>query len=274
MRILKICWLALLYFTAAVAPAAEAIPPRPAQYFNDYAGVVAPANVQSLNETLAQFERDTSSQVVVAVFPKMQSNSSLEDYAHRIFQSWQIGQKNKNNGVLLLVFTQDRRMRIEVGYGLEGALPDALAKRIIEEQIAPHFRQGDYNGGLSAGVNAILQATRGEYKGTSRTVAENGQPVSPVAGFIILIVIIAIFVLLVYGAVRALKTTSGMVFGRSGRYRYRRRSSGWDWSWGGGGWGSSGGGGGGDWSSGGGSFGGGFSGGGGSSGGGGASGSW
>ncbi len=241
-------WILLLWLTSVAVTATEVMPSRPEHYFNDYAGVVSPATAQNLNQTLDDFERKTSSQIVVAVFPKMQSDSSLEDYAHRIFESWQIGQKSKNNGALLVVFVQDHRLRIEVGYGLEGALTDALSKRIIEEQIAPNFRKGDYNTGLTAGVTAILQATRGEYKGTGRTAHDRDDHGSNIFTLIFVIIFVLIFLS---------NFRRGRVYSRGG-------SSVWIWP--------SGGGGGGGWSSGGG--GGGFSGGGGSSGGGGASGSW
>src|SRR5215472_904136 len=168
--------------------AAEVIPPAPARYFNDYAHVTSAATADRLNKTLEDFERQTSSQVLVVVYPKMESDSSIEDYTVRVAQSWNVGQKEKNNGAVLFVFTQDRKMYLQVAYGLEGALPDALAKRIIESEIKPRFRNGDFDGGLTAGVNSILAATRGEYKGTGRTVADNrndgGNP-GPIATFLI-----------------------------------------------------------------------------------------
>jgi uncharacterized protein len=228
--------------------AAEVIPPSPAQYFNDYAGVVSGGTVAQLNQRLEQFERDSSCQVVVAVYPTMQSDSSIDDYSVRVFQSWGVGQKDKNNGALLLVFTQDRKMFLQTGYGLEGALPDAICKRIIEDEIKPHFKTGDYDGGLAAGVNAILAAAKGEYKGTGRTAGDHGNSQGIPVVFIIIFVIVIIIIIS--------NARRGGYYSRSG--------------WSGGGWG----GGGGGWSGGGGGGGGGFSGGGGSTGGGGAGGSW
>ena len=119
------------------------MPPPPPRYFNDFAKVIKPATADRLNQTLEQFEKDTSSQIVVAVFPKMQTDSSIEDYVHRMFEAWKIGQKDRNNGALLAVFIQDHKMRIEVGYGLEGAIPDGIAKQIVSDAMAPHFRPGD-----------------------------------------------------------------------------------------------------------------------------------
>src|SRR5947209_7004052 len=126
-EILRRTLFTLLVFLSLRCFAAETIPPKPDRYFNDYAGVVSRGVVERLNAQLAQFERDTSDQVVIAVYQKMQSESSVEDYAQRIAQSWQVGQKDKRNGVVLLVFLDNRKASIQVGYGLEGALPDITA---------------------------------------------------------------------------------------------------------------------------------------------------
>src|SRR5437867_1159498 len=152
--------------------AAEVIPPKPNRYFNDYAGVVSRETAGRFNEQLAQFELETSDQVVVAVFPKMQSDSDIADYTQRVAQTWGVGQKERRNGVVLFVFTQDRKMFIQVGYGLEGALPDATAFDITERHIKPLFRNGDYQAGLAIGIDLICKAIRGEYKGSGKTVAD------------------------------------------------------------------------------------------------------
>ena len=244
--------------------AAEVIPPAPAQYFNDYAHVVSSQTASQLNQSLESFERSTSDQIVVAIFPKMQSDSSIEDYTVRVARAWRVGQKAKNNGAVLFVFIQDHKMFLQVGYGLEGALPDALCKRIIAEQITPSFKAGDYDGGLTAGVQAIMAATKGEYRGTGRTVTES-QNLSWPALFVI-VLILGVFGLIVISMFLAVFRAArhGWIF--------------WGSGWGGGGWSSGSWGGGGGFSGGGGGGfsggGGGFSGGGGSFGGGGAGGSW
>jgi len=225
------------------------MPPAPAQYFNDYARVVSGPTAAQFNARLEQFERDSSSQIVVAIFPKMLSDSSIEDYTVRVAQSWKVGQKDKKNGAVLFVFTQDRKMFLQVGYGLEGVLPDALCKRIIEDEIKPHFRSGDYEGGLRAGVDAILAACKGEYKGTGRTTADSVSN-STIQTAVVCFIVLLIFVLNIIFRSRS------YVYGSSGGYYS---------SWGGGGFGGG---------SDGGSSDGGFSGGGGSFGGGGAGGSW
>ena len=152
--------------------AVEVIPPKPPLYFNDYAQLISANVANRLNQQLEQFERDTSTQVVVAIYPKMESDSDIADYTRRVAQAWGVGQKKENNGVVLFVFPQDRKMFIQAGYGAEGALPDATAFDITERHIKPHFRNKDYDGGLTEGVDLICKALRGEYKGSGRTVAE------------------------------------------------------------------------------------------------------
>jgi uncharacterized protein len=163
---------ALAFLVAFSSQAAEVIPPKPAGYFNDYAGIVFKEAALRFNEELAQFERETSNQIVVAVFPKMQSDSDIADYTQRVAQAWGVGQKERRNGAVFFVFVQDRKMFIQVGYGLEGALPDATCFDITEFQVKPRFRANDYEGGLAIGIDSILKAVRGEYKGSGKTVAE------------------------------------------------------------------------------------------------------
>ena len=243
--------------------AAEVMPQKPTAYFNDYASVVSQEAARRFNEQLAQFERETSNQVVVAVFPKMESDSSIEDYTQRVAQAWGVGGKDRRNGAVLFVFIQDRKMYIQVGYGLEGTLPDVTAFDITERRIKPFFRKQDYQGGLATGIDLICKAIRGEYKGDGRTTAERTGSNRNQKGqgndlflFIFLVMI-------------------ALVIMRAFRGQRRRRGYGYS-SFGGpyiGGWG---GGSGGGWSGGSSSGGGfsGFSGGGGSFGGGGAGSSW
>jgi uncharacterized protein len=176
--------------------AAEVIPPKPDHYFNDYAAVVSKEVAQRFNEQLAQFERETSDQVVVAVFPKMQSDSDIADYTQRVAQAWGVGQKERRNGVVLFVFIQDRKLFIQVGYGLEGALPDATAFDITEYHIKPLFRNGNYEAGLATGIDLICKTIRGEYKGSDKTVAEQhrgsaGLGLLPFIIFVIVLIIIS-----------------------------------------------------------------------------------
>ena len=241
----------------AVARAQEVIPPAPPRYFNDYANVVDAGTGQALNDELADFERETSNQIVVAIYPKMQSDSDIADYTFRIADSWHVGQKGKDNGAVLFVFIQDRKLFIQVNYGLEGALPDATCKEIIDQEITPYFKTGDYTGGLRAGINAILAATKGEYKGNGSTANDNN---GSVIGWLVLFGILAVFILLMLQATRLTRGTS--YYGRRPFYGNALWGGGlMGGGFGGGGWGGGG-------------FGGGFSGGGGRGGGGGAGGSW
>jgi uncharacterized protein len=250
---------AFVALLATKSQAAEVIPPKPDRYFNDYAGVVSKSAAQRFNEELAQFERETSDQVVVAVFPKMQSDSDIADYTQRVAQAWGVGQKERRNGVVLFVFVQDRKMFIQVGYGLEGALPDVTAFDITEYKIKPHFRNGDYEAGIAAGIDSIFKAIRGEYKGSGKTVAEERRG----GGGMSLFYFVFFFIVFVV----VLSVISALMRPLSG-YGYSSRRGGpifFPAGGGGGGW-SSGNGGGGGFS--------GFSGGGGSFGGGGAGSSW
>ncbi len=246
----------LLVLFASGARAAEVMPPTPAGYFNDYANVVSKEAALRFNEQLAQFERETSNQIVVAVFPKMESDSSIEDYTQRVAQSWGVGQAERRNGGVLFVFIADRKMHVQVGYGLEGAIPDATAFDITERRIKPRFRENDFEGGLAIGIESLLQAARGEYTGTGRTVAEQPEEGNTIAP----LVMVMLFVVMFYLITRKSKKRRG--------YRYSGAGGPFVGGWSSGG--SSGG-----WSSG--SSGGGFSsfgGGGGSFGGGGAGSSW
>jgi uncharacterized protein len=235
--------------------AGEKIPPSPQHFFNDYANVTSQATRDALEARLELFERESSNQIVVAIYPRMETDSSIEDFAQHIFDAWKPGRANLDNGALLLVFTGDHKMRIHSGYGLEGALPDALCKRILDDELTPRFRAGNFDGGLTAAVDAMIAATRGEYKGTGQTVGGSGRKHISIVPYLFM----AFIILLNFRIRRA------TVYDKKGR-RYVKR---WALSFEPGSGSSSGGG----WSSGGGG-GGGFSGGGGSSGGGGASGSW
>ncbi|MEY2561473.1 MAG: uncharacterized protein QOG51_1888 [Verrucomicrobiota bacterium] len=251
--------LSLLFVLSPGARAAETIPPKPAGYFNDYAGVVSKEAALRFNEKLAQFERDTSNQVLVAVFKKMESDSSIDDYTRRVAQAWAVGQKDRRNGAVLFVFVDDRKMFIQVGYGLEGALTDLTAYDITERHIKPRFRANDYEGGLTTGIDLICKAILGEYTGSGKTKTEEGG--TPANGRGLLTFIIFLVILLV--AVRLVRRVTGYGYSSAGG---RPFFGGWMIGSGGGWSSSSSSGGGGGFS--------GFSGGGGSFGGGGAGSSW
>ena len=225
------------------------------QYVTDKTGTLNSSQMKSLEQKLAAFEKETSNQVVVWMEPSLDGNS-VEDRSYEIAEQNGIGQKSKNNGVLLYIAKNDRKLRIEVGYGLEGALTDALCSQIIRKEITPQFKSGNFYQGINAGVDAIILATKGEY--TAEKESSKDEPFGelccvPFPVLVFLIIFLFVFLIPIFNR----------IFGRS-----KGKSSSSNW-WYTGGSGSS-------WSSGSSSgwSGGGFSGGGGSFGGGGSSGSW
>lgn len=128
---------------------------------NDHARILSPTVHQLLSERLAAYEQKTGHQLAVLTVPSL-SGDPIEDYSIRVVEAWKLGKKGADDGILLLVASGDRKMRIEVGYGLEGSLPDAAAGRIVRDVMAPHFKRGDFDGGVLAAVNAIFAATGGE----------------------------------------------------------------------------------------------------------------
>jgi uncharacterized protein len=128
---------------------------------NDYANLIAPDQKQRIEAQLAQFEQQTGNQVVVLTIPTL-NGEDIEGYANRVARAWALGQKGKDNGVLLLVAHQDRKMRVEVGYGLEAVLTDLQTNIIQNEVIIPYFKRGDFGGGIEAGVKAILSTIQGK----------------------------------------------------------------------------------------------------------------
>ncbi|MYL84755.1 methanol dehydrogenase [Desulfovibrio aerotolerans] len=254
--------------------------PRLEGRVTDTAHLLSPAAAARLDAQLADFERSDSAQVVVLTIPSL-SGEPLEDYAVKVAQAWGIGQKGKDNGVLLLISKDDRKVRIEVGYGLEGRLTDALTGRVIDNVIVPAFKAGNYDAGIEAGTTAIIEGARGEYKGAAEPGTASGHDDSAFFGlFILAMLLIALLsglpalaragifglAMPIVGALFALPLAmlglllvAGVVLGLIGPLMLRGSRSGRSGFFVGGG-GSSGGGG--------------FSGGGGSFGGGGSSGSW
>src|SRR5262249_48798656 len=137
----------------------------------DEAGIVDAGTRAALTEKLAALEAKTTDQLVVATVRSLQG-TSVEDYANRLFRHWQLGQGAKNNGVLLLVAPNERRVRIEVGYGLEGTLPDAVGKLIAENAILPRFRANDFAGGITRGVDDVIQVLTGDAEEWKRRAAQ------------------------------------------------------------------------------------------------------
>lgn len=271
-----LCFLVLCLAVGSSAVALE-IPEHPQGRVNDYAGLLSAPVRQELENQLEVFENETSNQVAVVIFPSL-DGQVLEDVSMKIVEKWKLGTKKNDNGLLLLIAKEDRAVRIEVGYGLEGALPDATCRLIIDREIVPNFRQGRFDEGIRAAVRAMLEATKGEYKPSAQSV-KNPQDLEVFA-----VMALMFYLIMPFFAYILILVLSHSFFGPTGllgaipfllileliRRRfvapwvktYSKSSGSGRGGWSGGGWG------------GGGFSGGGFSGGGGSFGGGGASGRW
>ncbi len=224
----------------------------------DQAGMLDPATITRIENRLAAFERRTGAQVVVLTVPDL-DDEPIEDYSMRVVETWKLGTEEQDNGVLLLVAQQERRLRIEVGHGLEGSLTDAYSRRILDNVITPSFRQGDFPGGIEAGVDAILATIEGDPNAIPESVpatGSSGDGISPILLFFIIVMI-----MIIVSALQRRRRGRAWTSNRGGRWIVLPPGGG---GFGGGGFGGGGFGGGG----------GGFGGGGGSFGGGGASGGW
>lgn len=159
-------FLLLCLFLLPFSAGAFDVPPVQG-YVNDFANILSPAAKSQIEGYLRQFDASDSTQIVVATVANLQGEP-IDMVALKFAEVWKIGQKGKDNGALLLIAKEDRKMRIEVGRGLEGTLTDLLAGRIVDNEISPRFKTGDFDGGIAAGVSAMTQAVRGEYKGTGK----------------------------------------------------------------------------------------------------------
>jgi len=179
--VLMLCW-AVLLGMARPAFALE-VPPYKG-YVNDYADMISPQVEVRLERALQSFDLTDSTQIAVLTVPSLQGDS-LEEFSIRTVDRWQVGRKGKDNGVLLLVARDERKVRIEVGRGLEPVLTDLLSGRIIDRIITPSFKAGRFDQGFEAGLAAIVQATRGEFKAEGRRVGQ-GEEASPFFKFVVM----------------------------------------------------------------------------------------
>jgi len=166
------------------------VPEHGGVWVHDDANVLS-AQAKAELESILKAERDsTSNQIAVLIVPSLEGDD-ISRYGTEVFEKWKLGQSKKDNGVLFLVSVNDRKMRIEVGYGLEGILTDAMSSRIDRNEVAPHFRVGDYDGGVKAAVGAIIQVIKGEYK-NDEPVQRRRKKGTPISTIIILLIIIFI----------------------------------------------------------------------------------
>jgi uncharacterized protein len=179
----------LLFFSSILAYSQPDIPEHGGFWVHDEANVLS-AQATSRLESILQAERDsTSNQIAILIIPSLEGGS-LEEYSLRVAEKWKLGKSDKDNGALLLISIQDRRMRIEAGYGLEGTLTDAMSSRIIRNEIAPHFRNGDYEAGVEAGLAGIIKAISGEYVNEDPLPEKRHAKKFPLGTIIIIIIII------------------------------------------------------------------------------------
>jgi uncharacterized protein len=158
---------------------------------NDYGNILSSSTEQQLDAVLRELERTDSTQIVVLTIPSLKGDS-LENFSIRVAEKWKIGQTNKDNGAILLISKNDRKIRIEVGYGLEGSLTDLISGRIIRDIITPHFKRGNFDAGVSNGVQAMIQAVRGEFKADAKPSRGPRQHSSRPNFFAILVIIFLI----------------------------------------------------------------------------------
>lgn len=156
--------LALLCLTMVLPKAAGALEVPPLKgHVNDYANILNPSQAGPLETKLTEFEKTDSTQIVVLTIPSLEGED-LEGYSIKVAEAWKIGWKGLDNGVILLISQEEKKIRIEVGRGLEGKLTDLISGRIIRAAIVPYFKRGDFDGGIEAGTSAIMEAVRGEFK--------------------------------------------------------------------------------------------------------------
>ena len=163
-----IAFLVLLFVWAYYVSALE-VPEHPTGRVTDYTDTLSANEISTLNKKLADFEEQTTNQIAVLIIPSLEDDN-LEDYSIRLANKWKIGQKGKDNGVILLIVKNERKLRIEVGYGLEAVLPDGLAGSIIRDEIAPLFRKNRFFNGINRGIDAIIKATSPAYRPTTPKV--------------------------------------------------------------------------------------------------------
>jgi uncharacterized protein len=216
----------LLFWLIWAAPAlvqavTPPIPAQPSQYVVDLAGVMDAATRARLNEVLRLLEAQTTAQMVVLTINSLEGEP-IANFSHQTAVKWKIGQKGKDNGVLLTVAVKDHKYRIEVGYGLEGPLPDSLVGSIGRQYLVPHFKKGDYAGGIAAAVTAITNkiavGTKGEVTPKDRRAAKAKGlgAVSPLTIILFIIFIIVLIVVIILSKIAGWFGGGFWFFGGSG----------------------------------------------------------
>jgi len=186
----KLFFLVMFLLVASVCSAAEVPPLR--SYVNDYAAMLSPQVVQQLESELSAFERSDSTQIVVLTIPSLEGEV-LEQYSIKVVEKWQLGWKGKDNGALLLVVKNDRKIRIEAGRGLEGKLTDLMSGRIIRNEMTPAFKSGQYDLGIARGVGAIMATVRGEYQARPSDLRHGKKGAPPILTLLLFVLVASVF---------------------------------------------------------------------------------
>lgn len=195
----RILLILLTVFSFTIGFSQNVLPkPNPARLVNDAANVLSPEQVEILEQKLVALDDSTSNQIAVVLI-KTLGDYAIEDYAVKLFREWGIGNKKTNNGVLIIAAIDDRKVWIEVGYGLEGAIPDVTASSIYRNEIVPEFRKQNYYRGIDNAINALTKAAVGEYKVKKERKGNNGKGGGSIITFVIILFVII------------------MILGRSGR---------------------------------------------------------
>jgi uncharacterized protein len=181
--------------------------PKIQSYVNDYAGMISPSVRSKMEGELRAFEQSDSTQIVILTVPSLEGEN-IEEFSIKVAEAWKIGQQQKDNGILLIVSKQERKIRIEVGRGLEGKLTDLMAGRIIDQVIKPRFKQGDFDGGFITGTSALVDATRGEFKAEQGPVQRRQKGFPP---FLTFLLFFGIFVLILGSFSRILGGIAGAI---------------------------------------------------------------
>ncbi|OJV21120.1 MAG: methanol dehydrogenase [Dyadobacter sp. 50-39] len=185
----------LLVIAAFAGVQAQDIPPKPdpPRLVNDLANQLSPDQRETLERKLVAYNDSTSSQIVIVTVPTL-GDYPIADYAFKLGTEWGVGQKGKNNGIVLLWAPKERKVFIATGYGLEGAVPDAIAKRIVSQVITPQFKAGQFYQGLSDGVDMIFKYASGEYKADPKQDSDDGGGFPPVLIVVIIFIIILVII--------------------------------------------------------------------------------
>src|SRR5260221_216100 len=186
----------------------QQLPPKSNTLVTDYTNTLSAGDKQQLENKLVSFDDSTSTQIAIVII-KSVGEYDINEYGTNLGRAWGIGQKGKNNGILILIAVADRKVSIQTGYGAEGAVPDVITHEIIQNDITPHFKQGDYYGGINAATDDLIKYMKGEYKAPKKSAQpenDNG------AGIFVLIFIVVIILIIIFRG----RGGGGPIIGRRG----------------------------------------------------------